>query len=58
MRNKEAAQIIDWDKPVVLVMSALVHIFHADESAEITTGQQKLPLKCHELKYPSVLPGV
>lgn len=27
MRSKEAAQIIDWNKPVVLVMSALVHFF-------------------------------
>ena len=27
VRNREAAQIIDWNKPVVLVMSALVHFF-------------------------------
>ena len=31
MENKEAAQVIDWDKPVVLVMSALVHFFRPEQ---------------------------
>lgn len=31
MQNKEAARIIDWEKPVVLVMSALVHFFRPEQ---------------------------
>ncbi|KAJ4384036.1 hypothetical protein N0V86_000880 [Didymella sp. IMI 355093] len=31
MKNKEATQIIDWDKPAMLVMSALVHFFQPEQ---------------------------
>ncbi|KAF3030294.1 hypothetical protein E8E12_000427 [Didymella heteroderae] len=31
MENEEAARVIDWNKPVVLVMSALVHFFRPEQ---------------------------
>lgn len=31
MSNTEATRIIDWDKPVVLIMSALIHFFRPEQ---------------------------